>query len=274
MTQEEFAENLAHASSTVKLICGVGNNAAWMCCLEALDKIKGHRRYKHRVKKEYKDAVREYHAYENRLIYAETNRFFRVDDMLPDTRKRYAGDITDRDYYDFWASTGAVAYQQTRPLVTSLQNKYRLSLIQHEIEQPDLLSWAMTASAALAIAVKLYNTALEAVNKDYRIPMKILTTVFCNFSLAGLRRIWERALVDTEPKLDYELSSVEVKNISWGIEQLSLAWLDLKTVYGSTVQTVSDYSEVFRTRGEQKKAMREIAEVQAEAEKELSERYS
>jgi hypothetical protein len=44
---------------------------------------------------------------------------FHLDDLEPSVRRKY-GDITDREYYDFWASTGSQAYQQSKPLITSL----------------------------------------------------------------------------------------------------------------------------------------------------------
>ena len=37
---------------------------------------------------------------------------FHLDDLEPSVRRKY-GDITDREYYDFWASTGSQAYQQS-----------------------------------------------------------------------------------------------------------------------------------------------------------------
>lgn len=40
-------------------------------------------------------------------------------------------------------------------------------------------------------------------------------------------------------------------------------------LYNSTMDTVSEYQEIFRTKGEQKKSLREIAEVRDETMKEL-----
>lgn len=69
--------------------------------------------------------------------------------------------------------------------------------------------------------------------------------------------------------INYKLDDVEERNIELGLLQLQEAWLDTNTLYDSVSDAVDDYDEVFRTKGEQKKALREIATVKSETEKEL-----
>ena len=54
MTLEELNNRVSKASSVFKTMTGIGNNSAWAACLEALDHIRLHPRYKHRVKQAYK----------------------------------------------------------------------------------------------------------------------------------------------------------------------------------------------------------------------------
>lgn len=108
MTKDELNQSLCLAASQVKLSTGVCNNAAWCAVLEAHDHIRNHPKYRDMVKREYRKALSEFHMYENKLLYATCNRMFRVADISDATRKKY-GNITDREYYDFWASTGATA---------------------------------------------------------------------------------------------------------------------------------------------------------------------
>jgi hypothetical protein len=270
MTAEDFNNMMQAAASIVKLTTGCGNNAAWMVALEAHDHIKSHRNYRHRVKALYKQALEEFHAYERRLLHATQNRMFHMADMTPDTRKIY-GNISDREYYDFWASTGATAYQETRPLVTSLVNKYRLSLINHGIEQPEKLAWPMAALACLEMAVKLYDMALDIVVDEYGIPRRLAVGVFGQFSLARVLKSWTDATVATEPAAaDYRLEPMEARNITLGVQQLKEAWFNPTTMFKSTAQTMKDYDDVFRTKGELKKALREVKELQTATEAEIS----
>lgn len=267
MTKEELTRNVTAAASVVKLVTAVGNNAAWYVALDAFDHIKHHRNYNHcaagghTVKYHYKRALKAFKDYERRLVHATEYRMFCVADMADETRKKY-GDITDRDYYEFWAGIGAKVYEQTKPLITSLWNKYRVSLLNHNIPQADIMAWPMVAQACLELAVLMYENALITLREDYHVPTKLARMVFEQLSLKPIAKMWQEALTLTDPMaMTYDLDTTEEKNITHGLEQLSEAWTNPKTMYQSTFQTVVDYEEVFRTAGEMKKAMREISEM-------------
>ena len=77
-------------------------------------------------------------------------------------------------------------------------------------------------------------------------------------------------MIDLAPDTsDIDMSSLERRNISLGLEQLMQAWTDPSLMYDSTMDTVDDFCEIFRTNGEQKKALREISEIRSETEKGL-----
>ena len=109
LTYDETVKRMASSAAVVKLICGVANNAAWMVVLDAHDHAKRCRGYRHGVKHQFKAAIQALKDYERRLLYAEENRMFHLADMSEKVRKKY-GDISDREYYDFWASMGGAAY--------------------------------------------------------------------------------------------------------------------------------------------------------------------
>jgi len=287
MTDEQYNETvqrMASAAGVVKLICGVANNAAWHVVLHALTQINGnqidpkdpegkrtlppHPRYRHEVKRAFKLAIEAWHDFERRLIHATENRMFHLADMDEKARKTY-GDITDRQYYDFWASVGGPAYQKTRPLITSLWNKHRLSLLNHQVKNADKVAWVITAQAALEQAEQLYEKAIRECIDGYGLPEKIVREVFGQFSLKTFSERWRRALLMLSPDTEFELDSTEKRNIEMGLTQLCEAWLDPSLLYNSTMESVEDYDEVFRTRGYQKKALREIAEVRDETMEEL-----
>lgn len=272
MTQQEI-ENRRHemmhsislAAATVKLVCGVGNNAAWLVCLEAHDHAKQCKQYKnHSVRHEFKQALKMYHKYERRLIYADENRMFHVADMSPETRKKY-GNITDREYFDFWTASGGEAYTNARPLLTSLWNKYRLSLLKHGTHDAEHVAWVCVAQAALELSVTLYKAATKDVVKAYNLPVKIVNTIFRQFSLEPLAKKWMSALKELSPDgMSHDPDPLDDKNIALGLEQLHDAWIHPTIFFDSTVKAVEEYDEIFRTKGEMKKASRELAEMRAE----------
>jgi hypothetical protein len=260
-SQDELAERVGKGAAIIKTMVGIGNNAAWSCCLEALDHLRKHPNYRHRVKQGFKAAIEVFNAYERRLIYASENRLFCVNDLTPEYRKKY-GNITDREYYDFWASTGATAYTQKRMWVTNLWNKFRLSLIAHKIPNVEAVAWGMTADACLKLAICIYENSIKTCVIDYDVPKLLLEAIFGQLNIAVIEKRWDDALVLLEPlTATYDLTELEQKNIQLGLDQLQDEWTSVATLTGSLTESIEAYGEVFRTQGEQKKALRQVAEM-------------
>jgi hypothetical protein len=260
-TEQQIIEDLARSASVVKLVCGVANNATWLVMMDAHDSIKKHPNYRGRVKYLYKQAFKEFKNNERQLLYANENRMFHLADMTPETRKIY-GNITDAQYFEYWRGLGAKAYTEGHQWVSSLDNKYRLSLLKHQTSNAEILAKVMTAQACLELASHMYESALNACVKDFELPMSIMRDIFKYFSLRKVADIWKNALTMTAPDTqNYELDEVEDKNIAQGIMQLEMEWSDPKMIYGSAFTATEDFEEIFRTKGEWKKAMMEIGEV-------------
>lgn len=259
MTFDELQTIIQKAAATMKLVCGVANNAAILVMYDAYDKVRQHPRFKHAVKKAYNDAIATHEAYERNLLYADTNRFFHVEDMPPEIRKKY-GDITDADYFEFWQCMGGTAYKSTYPLITSLWNKYRLSLNDHKIPNAEIIAWPMTAHVCLEMACSLYKTTVTDICDYNHLPHKVVNNVFDGYNLKPVADKWRKALDITEPMISYKLDNTEYHNIGLGIEQIYDAWSHPDLYYDATIDTINDFGDIFRTKGEQKKALREISE--------------
>lgn len=257
--EEEVKLAIARASSVIKLACGVCNNATYYIMTDAHDKIKKHPSYKHKVKQAYKRVIAAWGEYERRLIYPPGVRFFHMDDMTPEVRKKY-GKISDRDYYDFWAGIGGAAYAKTRPFITSLWNKYRLSLANHNVPYPSELAWVLTTMAAFELCCDIYTTAVRECANQYGLRHDLLDYIFKPFNLRKVADLWKDAMMMTEP-MKFSLTSLEDKNIELGLRQLNEVWANPDLMYDSTREVAEDYSEVFRTKGEQRKAIGEINKI-------------
>lgn len=262
-TREGLETALRLTSGVVKVVTGVGNSAAHLVMLHAHDQIKRHPSYKHKVKRAYHLAFFAMDAYRRNLLFPQNGMaLFNLDNLPPKERARFAPDATDADYFDYWNNSGAVAYERTKPFITSLWNKYRISLVSHDIPGADALAWVMTAAAALRCAVELYNYAIRDSACGNGIPEKLLRRLFGGFDLSPVCERWERALSLTEPLTSsYELSEIEERNILNGLDQLMEQWISPDNLFGSTVTNIQDYDEMFSTKGNQKRAATSMAEV-------------
>lgn len=257
-------------SGVVKVVTGVGNSAAHLVMLHAHDQIKNHPNYRHNVKKAYKDAVNEMRIYRRNLLHSEVG-FFRLANLPEKERARYAKDATDADFFDYWQNPGAMAYERTKPFITSLWNKFRLSLVNHNVPHPDILAWGMTADVALRMADDMYQIVLDDCVAGYHLPEKMLHYFFDVFSVRNVWQKWRKALLLTDTAIsgEYKLDPVEEANIEMGISDLRTRWLNFETILGSTIENINDYGEIFSTKGNQKRSARGMTEVLQEVKQEL-----
>lgn len=268
--RDHIIRELNAASNMVKVSVGIGNNAAWAACLDAIDIVKKHPRFHTRIKgnttpgAQFMRAFKMLHQYERALVWDDTYRFFHVADMPPQTRAIY-GDISDRDYYDFWAAFGFTAYQRTGAFFTSLVNKIRLAYLHHGDEHPEIMAWAVGAGACLDLAVTIYDAAIGNILEDCKYTSAAaVKRIFRKFSLADVAEQWCKAVNLLNPLADFKPDDTDQKNISAGYDQLGQMWMDENTLFGSRIETAKDYAEVFRTNGQMKKVMREFAELRDE----------
>lgn len=256
----EFQEAIARSCGMVKMVCLIANSVAHVCMDYAIDKGKtlGKWRCDGRLKRAYNRSAKEWSDYERGLLHGEI-RFFHIDDMDAEMRNQY-GDITDRDYYDFWSSIGGVSYEALRPHVFCLANKYRVSMERHGVHEAEALSWQITAMVMLDLAVKVHKFAVDGVIKETRYPRKAIEMTFACFSIRRVREAFDKVL-DLYGEFDYELDEQEKKNITMSIEQIEGMLGDPDIMYESVQNCVENYEEVFRTKGEHKKALKKIAAI-------------
>ena len=276
MTKEDIEKVVGKSAAIFKLVCGVGNNAAWLVMMEGYDHARRCKAFRrslkggHSVGWYFKRAINDFNDYERHLLRAQENRMFHLADMSEDVRRKY-GDISDDEYYEFWKGVGAVAYGKTKPMVTSLWNKYRVSLLSHDVKDAEHVAWVMTTQAALDLAVVLYKKSIEECRNSYGLNESILTSIFGQFNLQTIADDWRRAMLLLEPQIEsIKLDDTEDKNIQHGLRQLLEAWTDPELLYSSTSGAVEDYEEIFSTQGFKKKVLREIAEVKSETLAELA----
>ena len=288
--REELERQVSQCSGFVKMMCGVANNCAIQIvnmCRSYIEDIRDedsykerpkqpHPGYKHRAKLLFRQFFQEWHTMESSLLYpsAGQTRFFHVADMQEGARKKY-GTMTDAQYFEFWKGTGALAYQKSLLLVTSLQNKFRLSLVRHGVKHAQQTAWAMTADAVLQLACETFDRSMRSCHEalPYLEP-SFLENLWKAFSPKRPAETWRKAMLLMAPDCDgYMLDSDEERNISYGLEQLRELWVSSDLPFDATIAAVEDYDEdIFRTRGEAKKSICELSEARDDARREIDEK--
>lgn len=165
---EQLTQFLNATMNLIKTTAGIANNAAWAACLDAMDQIRKHPRYRQNIKGgstpacQFKRCFDLLKKYEKGLLYAPNYAYFHVAYLTPKDRKMWGDNITDRDYYDFWAASGFTAYYySTKPFFTSLVNKIKLTYEHHGEPHAEIMGWAVAAHCALNIAGQLWETAVN-----------------------------------------------------------------------------------------------------------------
>lgn len=263
VTAQELSSAISSSSALIKLACGVSNCMAYLLMCDARDIIRKHPRYNGKIKLLYNRAFDEYNAYLRNLRNPPSDkpRFFHIADMGESTRKHF-GDITDEQYFEFWEGCGGRSYVTLRPLITSLANKYRLAITRHGINHAEILQWVMTTEAMLEISVQMWETCTQELADRHSLPLTLIRKVFSCFSLQRVAAAWKKALDATAPStMTLQLEEYEERNIELGLIQLTEALSEPEELYSSLLGSVEDYEEVFRTKGEQKKMIRQIKEL-------------
>lgn len=276
MSLEEIELQVTTCTGFVKLIMGMANNCAYGVMMDALDQIRKHPRYADKRIKWLFEGKRNsvldfYKRYRNRLRWptgAEMH-FFHKNFIPKEIReKKYGKDVTDEQLFEFWESTGALAYTKARPWVTSLQNKFRLSLLNHGVPNPEIVAWGLVGSSVLEMAVEVFERTMRSVHNAVPVlRIDVISDIFGAFNLKDVTQQWHKALYTLANEvMDYKLTSVEEKNITQGLNQLRELLASPDLPFDANIAAVEDYSdEIFRTKGEAKKLVRELSEMKNEA---------
>lgn len=271
LTPEEVAgleQRLCNYSGTLKLYMGACNNAAYLVMGNAFDNLRKTKMWRtkfHKAKGKFRAAIKAWHEYEYQLLHAKQNRMFHLADYSPETRKKY-GDISDQEYYDYWCTIGAFAWEYSKDELNSLRWKYKKVLDAHGVQdESELYADAMVAQIMLNLCAEMLEVHLNNGVKFVGISRPALEFFFKDFSLHKVRCLWNEALLLAQPEfMRAELEKLEDRNVEMGITQLAERLADEKMLYHALNDATEDYQEVFRTEGEWKKALRQIRDTRKE----------
>lgn len=271
---QKMALELSTSFGELKMFVGGTINCALFQMHEALVMLQQCPEYRHAVKRQFKQARAEWDRYERELKHPNPNglRFFCLQDMDPAYRKRYAEAATDEQYFELWQGTGFEMYNRCKNHITALTYKFEKYLTRVGAKNPKAYAAAMTADALLQLAVIVF----ELMAKDIQTSTPATTPSFIELSQPlNPERIQkafhcglEMMFLDTLPALTDE----ETRNIKLTTDDISNIWSDPLTYIDIQQVAIEDYADdVFRTKGEAKKIIRQNAENREKIERKIME---
>lgn len=265
--RDEILVQIVTASGIIKFVCGVGNNTALLTLYDAVDAVKREPGcYRHEIKRRMKMVLNEVKNYEHRLIYDETNRFFRVSDMSEETRRQYAESMTDKDYYELWCNLNSKIYVDVKPFLDSLKHKYFKLLQKYGCKYSKAASYLCVSLTMMKIADSMYESALSSVTHESYLTSSVARELFGKFSMkrvsSELNEVLSRLLPE---EMKTKLPAEDQRNLDLGLSQVEERMMNIDNLFDSMKYAVEDFPELFRTKGFQKKALQSIVETQSKA---------
>lgn len=243
--------------------------------MDALDHIRQHPRYSDKkIKRLFEDkpnsALDFYKRYRNRLRWpmGRDVRFFHIQDMTEEARKKYGSPVTDEQYFEFWEATGSLAYKKSRPLITSLWNKFRLSLLHHDVPHADITAWGLVGSSVLELAVETWDRSMLSVHEAVPVlPISTLHKIYEVFNMQQVATAWHKACHALAPETQgYFLEEMEEKNIAIGLNQLRELWVSPDLPFDATIAAVEDYQdEIFKSKRQARKSIHDLKKMRMSA---------
>lgn len=281
MTVAEVEHDIAQCSGFVKMMSGVANNCAYIVMMEALARIRKHPRYADKkIRRLFEDkpnsALDFYKRYRNRLRWpmGRDLRLFHVKELTEEARRKYGEPLTDEQFFEFWESSGNLAYEKSQPWITSLWNKFRLSLLQHDVPYPEIAAWGLVGSSVLELAVEIWDRAMRSVHEAVPVlPIKTIHDIYSPFNMQQVATAWHKACRELTPETEsYRLDEIEEKNISMGLNQLRELWISPDLPFDATIASVEDYKdEIFRSDRQAKKSILELKKMRKAAIEDIEE---
>lgn len=237
-------EELSKASAVFKTVCGVANSCAYLCVLDALDALRTHPRYRHKVKLKFNNVVRELRDYETQL---KAGYLFRVEDVVDQHRNRMVPELDNSAYFDYWCGLGAAAYDLTTDQRNVMTYKITKAYKAHGSKFPDANAKVLVASKMLHIAVRVFKDCCRQAAEQNHIAELYIHHFFDELNLERIFNSWFEASImfDTDEK---QFDEVESRNIELASAQMADRFKDNDFFNDCVIRNVKDYEEVFRSK--------------------------
>lgn len=256
---KEFMEAVSAVLSNLKIYFGAINNSLYLHLGQALMSLndlnlKSDKRLVKKVWQEWKQ-------YENTLKYSDL-KYFDLDTLPADARAKIGEHATNEDYFDYWLASGGEPYRLSLPLVNCLTNKYKLLLESNGVKSPENKAPLMSILSLLANQLESHEESVKLGAKHLGIRVQDMKGAIAPFRLQRVHDAWWHLMRHVIPELkDITPTELEQKNIDMTLEQLFRLMNTEDFLFSGVSKATEDYDDFFRTKGNMKKTLQEIAEV-------------
>lgn len=248
------------AKERIMLLLTTCNNAAHIVMMNALDEVKKLPEYNARfslMRKAFNQAEDVWRQYDAGLRHSG-KKWLNPSSFNAAQKKRFREDLTAEEYKEFWECIGGNAYLKVKSDVDVLQNKFKLSIESHKIKNAVVASKVLSVSSMLILCEAVYTKTINIFARNYMVSQPEAFDIWKDFNLRNMQMAWGKCVRMMGPVT--QLDEMESRNIELTLEQLIDHWNDETFFYSSLIEAAEDFPEIFRTKGEQKKFIRELAE--------------
>lgn len=266
-THHESICEILTMTSQFKLEIGIFFVYLRFISLDAIDKVKEGKAFRHGVKYNLNKFLVELDRLRTMLIYPPENcvRMFHLEDMPRSTRMMYRQDLTDKEYFEFWENQGMVAFNETHKHLYALQWRYEKALKDKGARKAKVLAWLATACSMVEMYNVSYETLLDRFHKMFGYPKSSLRSVYGGFDLNRAREAWYGCIELFEPNADSVLAScLREHNVELGLQQLSEVLLNCEKQLDFTRMNIEENREVFSSKAAWLEEIDEIVRLKAD----------
>lgn len=262
---QQIEDEIVHISGGVKFIMGITHAMVYYTMLDAMDAIKQYdgqdKRY---VLYYFKAAKKAMDNHLSSLLHAQENRFFAVRDMSDEMRSKYKKGLTDREYFEYWLDTGASAYKGMATQIKVMRNKYLLALKERDINNADIVAWAVLMQFLLGEADKVYQESiLGTFAKNIGLPVKIMETIYGSFRMKSAQMTWQRALLTLCPEMRTLYDGIRTeRNVVLGVNDFEEALGKQLVTTDAVMEATIDNEDLWADKASFKKAKSSIRKVE------------
>jgi hypothetical protein len=250
------------ATGIVKLTMGICINMAWNHMRNALDSVKRHPKYRHKVKAAFQQADKAYKDYERTLKYGHDNvpRFFNIKDVKCNIFKE---NMTSEEYFELWQALGGAGYNKCINETNVLKHKFYLILDKRNDKYADIGSELLVTSSMFEITCNIYNATISEICKAILELDKdgIENYIFKPFDISDIIAAWERAVNTLYPDVrKTELDDFEDANLHLALAALEEKMTSPEWMERVEEQALRDYNDYMGGKKNTNKIIKAIRE--------------
>lgn len=234
------------------------NNAAYYVMSDAIDLVRQMPEYnqKHsQLRRAFDKAEEEWRNYERAVKFSRYH-FLDPKYFTAEQKKRFREDLTQDEYTEYWQCIGGKAFTKIVNEVNVLCNKFKLSVESHNIPNAKTCGYILATASMFVLCEAVRSRVNSVFSQRHSISMAEVMDMTSCFSLKRMEFAWGRCVRMMGPVT--RLTEDESRNIELTVEQLVEHWNDASFFVSSEIETAEEFPEIFRTKGEQKKYLREL----------------